>query len=112
VAARDGDEAFFQELLAALPKTQDQQQRSLIFGTLGSFRDPQIAREAMDLVVKPDMDLRESAAMLFGPMSTPSLRRLPFDFVKTNYDAIVAKIPAGSTFGMGAHSATKNRPAK
>jgi alanyl aminopeptidase len=102
VAARKGDEAFFKELLAALPNTQDQQQRSLIFGALGSFRDPQIAREAMDLMLKPDMDLRESGSILFGPMNTPSLRRLPFDFVKANYDGIAAKIPTGSTFGLGA----------
>jgi len=32
-------------------------------------------------------------------MSTPAIRALPFEFVKKNYDAIVARIPSGSTFG-------------
>ena len=99
VAARTGDEAFFKQLQAALPGTEDRQQRQLIFGAMGSFRNPEIARAAMELVLKPDMDLRESVGLLFGPMSTPAIRALPFEFVKKNYDAIVARIPSGSTFG-------------
>jgi alanyl aminopeptidase len=99
VAARNGDEAFFKQLQAALPGTEDRQQRGLIFGAMGSFRNPEIARAAMELVLKPDMDLRESVGLLFGPMSTRAIRALPFEFVKKNYEAIVARIPSGSTFG-------------
>jgi hypothetical protein len=55
----------------------------------------------MELVLKPDADLRESAGLLFGPLSTPDTRALPFEFVKKNYDAIVAKLTSGSTFGFG-----------
>jgi cytosol alanyl aminopeptidase len=53
----------------------------------------------MELVLKPDTDLRETATLLSGPISTPAIRALPFEFVKKNYDAIVARIPSGSTFG-------------
>jgi len=101
VSARTGDEAFFKQLVAALPATQDRHQRELIFGALGSFRDPQIAGAAMHLILKPEFDLRESIPLLFGPLSTPELRRLPFEFTMKNYEAIVAKIPTGSTFGFG-----------
>jgi alanyl aminopeptidase len=69
---------------------------------LGQFRDPAIARDAMDLVLKPDYDLRESVGLLLGPLSAAATRALPFEFVKKNYDAIAARIPAGSTFGLGA----------
>jgi alanyl aminopeptidase len=102
VAARTGGRAFFEQLLAALPGTQDRQQRDFIFGALGQFRDPAIARDAMDLVLKPDYDLRESVGLLLGPLSAAATRALPFEFVKKNYDAIAARIPAGSTFGLGA----------
>ena len=101
VAARTGDEAFFKQLSAALSRTEDQHQRDLILGAMGSFSDPRIARGAMELVLKPEFDLREANALLFGPMGVPETRPLPFEFVKANYDAIVAKIPAGSTFGFG-----------
>jgi hypothetical protein len=39
---------------------------------------------------------------MLGPGGVPEVRSLPFEFVKANYDAITAKIPAGSTFGIGA----------
>jgi cytosol alanyl aminopeptidase len=101
VAARTGDETFFKQLSAALAGTEDRHQRDLILGAMGSFTDPHIARGAMDLALKPDSDLRESATLLFGPMGVPETRSLPFEFVQANYDALVAKIPAGSTFGFG-----------
>jgi len=101
VAARNGDEAFFKELLAALPGTQDRQQRDLIFSALGSFRDPQIARASMELALKPDFDPRESLSLLFGSSAAEQTRKLPLEFVEKNYDAIVARIPSGSTFGTG-----------
>ncbi|HUE04955.1 MAG TPA: M1 family metallopeptidase [Bryobacteraceae bacterium] len=100
-AARSGDEAFFKQLQAELPHTQDRHQRELILSAMGSFSDPQIARAAMELALKPDIDLRESAAFFFGPLGAPETRDLPFEFVKTHYEAIAARIPAGSTFGFG-----------
>ena len=101
VSAQTGDEAFFKLLLAALPGTQDRQQRDNIFRALGSFYDPHIAGASMELLLKPDFDFRESLPLLFGPASNPDLRRMPFDFTRKNYDALVAKIPPGSTFSFG-----------
>ena len=100
-AARTGDEAFFKQLLAELSRTEDRQQRGLILGAMGSFSDPHIARAALELVLKPDFDLREANALFLGPAGVPETRFLPFEFVKANYEAIVAKVPAGSTFGLG-----------
>ena len=53
----------------------------------------------MELVLKPDFDLREAAGLLSGPGGYPETRYLPSEFVKANVDAIAGKIPAGSTFG-------------
>jgi alanyl aminopeptidase len=101
VAARTGDETFYKQLLAGLARTQDRHQRDLILRAMGSFSDPRIARASMELVLKPDFDLREAAGLLLGPGHYPETRYLPFEFVKANFDAIAAKIPAGSTFGFG-----------
>lgn len=102
VAARTGDETFYKQLFAALSRTEDRHQRDLILSAMGSFSDPRIARAAMELVLKPDFDLREASSLMLGPGGVPEVRSLPFEFVKANYDAITAKIPAGSTFGIGA----------
>jgi alanyl aminopeptidase len=101
VAARNGDEAFFQQLQAALPATKDRRQRQIILGAMGSFRDPAVARSAMELLLKPDFDLREATGLIFGALAAPDTRALPFEFVKKNYDALAARIPAGSVFGFG-----------
>jgi len=101
VAARTGDEAFFKQLLAELPRTKDERQRELVLSAMGSFSDPRIARAALELTLKPDFDLREANALFRGPAGVPETRYVPFEFVKANYDAIAAKIPAGSTFGVG-----------
>ena len=101
VAARNGDEALYKQLVDALPATQDRQQRGYLFGALGSFRDPRIARQAMDLILKPDFDLREALGLLGGPLDTIETRELPFEFVQKNYEELVAKVPTGSTFGFG-----------
>jgi alanyl aminopeptidase len=101
VAARTGDEAFFKQLNASLAHTEDRHQRDLILGAMGSSSDPRVARDIMQLALKPDFDLRESANLIFGPTGVPETRELPFEFVKTNYDALVGRIPAGSTFGFG-----------
>ncbi len=101
VSARTGDQAFFKQLVAALPATQDRQQRGLIFGALGSFRDPAIAEAAIGLMLKPEFDLRESMfPLLFSRLSPPETPRLPFNFIQKNYDAIAARIPTGA-FGIG-----------
>ena len=96
-----GDEAFFKRLHAALPETKDRQQRQIILGAMGAFRDPAIARSAMELLLKPEFDLREATGLIFGALADPDTRALPFEFVKKNYDALVARIPAGFVFGFG-----------
>ena len=55
----------------------------------------------MQLALKPEFDIREANALLFGPLGVPETRALPFEFVKANYDAVVAKIPVGTAFGFG-----------
>ncbi len=102
VAARTGDQKFFKQLEDALKTTRDRNQREHILGALGSFRDPAIARAALDLIVTPEVDMREAAALLFGPLSAPETQELPFEFVRKNFDAIVKKIPAEDIFSLGA----------
>jgi alanyl aminopeptidase len=54
------------------------------------------------MILQPDFDLREANSLLLGPAGLPATRDLPFAFVKDHYDAIADKVPAGSTFGLGA----------
>ncbi len=94
VAARDGDRALFDQFHAAAKNEKDRRARRALIGSLGLFRDPGIANSALALTLTGEFDAREGfAALLFGPEAYPETRRLPFEFVKKNIDAILSKLP-------------------
>ncbi len=93
-AAEFGDQALFDRLLAAVRAEKDRRVRSVLFEALGSFRDPKIAGEAMALLTTGEFDARESFfALLFGPLSYPETRDLPFEFMRKNIDSLAAHVP-------------------
>jgi len=93
VAAMAGDRSFFDALVAALESERDHQSRQAIFGALGSFENPELARAAMQLFLTGQYDARESFyTLLFGPLKYRGTQTLPFEFVKANLDAIVARL--------------------
>jgi alanyl aminopeptidase len=101
-AAQFGDRALFDTMTAELKKTTDRQQRARILGAMGSFRDPSIARAGMEMLIHSDIDIRESLALLIGPMGQPETEKLPFEFVKANYDELLKHLPSGGGFDAGA----------
>ena len=101
-AAQFGDRALFDTMAAELHKTTDRQQRGRLLGALGSFRDPAIARAALDMVIHSDIDIRESIALLFGPLDQPETGNLPFEFIKSNYDELLKRLPTGAGMDAGA----------
>jgi cytosol alanyl aminopeptidase len=101
-AARSGDRALFDAMLAEVKKVQDRHQRQTLIAALGNFRDKQIAQSAMNLVLQPDMDARETLSVLLGPLSNRETERLPFEFVRSHYDELVKRLPSGGGFDAGA----------
>jgi aminopeptidase N len=102
-AAFSGNHAFFDGLLRELKKTADRPIRASILAALGSFRDPTLARAALALLVESDLDARESFyPLLMGPMSTPETQKLPLEFLKSNYDSLLERLPSGGGFEAGA----------
>jgi alanyl aminopeptidase len=103
VAAQNGDQAFFDRLLAAAKATADQRDKMRLMRALGSFHDPAIAREALNLTLSRDFDPRLSMWLLFAPLGYPATRDMPFEFVKENFDAIVKWLPRGMESDAGAY---------
>ena len=101
-AAQFGDRALFDTMTAELAKTTDRQQRGRILGAMSSFRDPAIAQAAMDMVIHSAIDPRESLSLLVGPLGTQETQKLPFEFVKANYDELLKHLPSGGGFDAGA----------
>ena len=91
VAAHHADSGFFDTLLRELKKTEDRRQRGAIICALGSFQDPKLVAAALDLVIHSDIDTRETAALLYSGINDRATERMPFEFVKTNFDAILKR---------------------
>jgi cytosol alanyl aminopeptidase len=102
-AALSGNRTFFDALVGELKKTTDRQIRMSIVEALGSFRNPALVQAALQLLLQPDVDPRETFnPLLMIPLSYPETEKLPLEFIRTNYDRLVARLPSGGGFEAGA----------
>ena len=85
---------LFNSLRTAAIQERDHHVREVLLDALGSFRNPELARASLDLLLSKDFDLRESFyPLLFGPLSYVDTRDVPFEFVKQHLDALLKRLP-------------------
>jgi cytosol alanyl aminopeptidase len=92
-AARHGDRSLFDRLRGQAKKETDETPRGSLLFAMGSFSDPAITRVALPIIVTDEFDNRESLAILTGAVASSQTRDVAYDFVKQNWDALVAKLP-------------------
>jgi cytosol alanyl aminopeptidase len=92
-AARGGDVALWDKLRAEAKKTQDRKERNQLLGAMSAFKDPKIVEKNLEVVMSDEFDPRESVTLLFGAASDSKTRQRAYDFAKTNFDRIVARMP-------------------
>jgi hypothetical protein len=54
------------------------------------------------LVIHSDIDTRETTGLLHSGMGDPATERMPFAFVKANFDEILKRAPSGGGSDFGA----------
>ena len=96
-AALYGDQALFDRYHDAAKAAKDRRDRQRFLGALSSFRDPEIARKAIGLVLTDEFDIRDSLRVLQGAQRNRENRRMIYDFVKQNYDVLEARLPKQSS---------------
>jgi alanyl aminopeptidase len=94
LAALDGDRALFDRFLAEAGKNADRRDRRRILGAVGSFRDPALAKAALELTLGDEFDIRESSRILATVLDDPATRELGWDFVKKHFDALAGRMPS------------------
>jgi alanyl aminopeptidase len=95
-AARHGDRDLFDRMRAAAKKETEENFRGNLLFSLASFQDPEILKAALPIVLSDDFDSRESVDMLFAPARWRQTRDFAYDFVKQNWDLLIAKLPTDS----------------
>ena len=105
IAADTGDAELHAALLAAAKTEVDRADRGRIINALSGYRDPEVVKSHLSVALDKDLDAREGMGVLWGAAFDYRTRALAFDFLKTNWDAIVARLPedsAGNLVWMGA----------
>ncbi|MBV9771111.1 MAG: M1 family metallopeptidase, partial [Bryobacterales bacterium] len=94
VAAQFGNRDLFNLLRTAAIQEHDHRVREMLLEALGSFRDPELAKASLDLLLSNEFDLREDFyPLLFGPLAYVDTRDVPFEFVKQHLDALLKRLP-------------------
>ena len=93
-AALNGDRAYFERLVAALRKSMDPRDRTLLVLAISSFRDPDIAKAALQLMLDANLDIRDTAVLLYQFNDDPETEGVAWPFLMANYDALLARLPS------------------
>ena len=92
-AAIHGDRSLFDRMRAAARQEKDEQIQGDLLFAMGSFRDPEIVKAAMPIVLTDEFDSRQSLNIPFGVAQSLQTRDLVFEFTRQNWDALIAKLP-------------------
>lgn len=95
-AARSGGQDVFDSLLRAVKESKNPHERQILLGALGSFRDPRIIEQSLALVLDPALDTRETFGLFFGPLGDRQTEKIPLEFLKAHYDAVVGRFPSSA----------------
>jgi cytosol alanyl aminopeptidase len=101
-AAFYGDKTLFNRYLSEFGKTQDKQIRQSLLSAMTMFRDPAAIEAGMNALLTGDVPFIEGAGLMFSGQQQAATRGLALQFLKSHWDAVVAKMPTGGGFDFGA----------
>jgi alanyl aminopeptidase len=100
VAAQHGDRALFDAMHAKARAERDRHARELLLEAMGTFRDPSIARTAMQIALSDEFPAREAIVLVYGATHWEPTRAPAYDFVREHFGELVGKLPARETPGL------------
>jgi alanyl aminopeptidase len=94
VAAHRGDRALFDRIRTEIPKETDQHRREQLITALGGFPDPALVRQALDLTLTDEIDVRDAFGMMRRAFTDPRTRDASWAWLGSNIDRLADKLPA------------------
>ena len=92
-AALGGDAGLYADLQTALLASSDRPERQDLLQALGHFRDPALAERARQLLLNPQLDIREARGPLMRAQAADTATRLDLlRFVQTRHAALVQRL--------------------
>jgi hypothetical protein len=91
-AAARGDEARFDRMLAAARAARDRAERQRILGALGAVRAPALVTRALALVAGTELDLRDTAGILYRALGRRATRAQAIAFLTEHLDGLLGRM--------------------
>ncbi|MDO8756932.1 MAG: ERAP1-like C-terminal domain-containing protein, partial [Elusimicrobiota bacterium] len=102
-AARRNDAALFAEFRSRLAAPKTPEQKSLMLRALAEFTNPSLHDMYLDMTLSSEIRAQDAWMPYIWMLSNPDTRERTWNFVKTNWKALSAKLgPRGATRVVGA----------
>jgi aminopeptidase N/puromycin-sensitive aminopeptidase len=88
VAAVNGDQAFYDKVMAALKNPKSPEEYYMYLFTLGRFGDPALLQRTLDYAVSPDVRSQDALGLIARVMDNPAGQKLAWDFILAHWDAV------------------------
>ena len=100
VAGEEGDAALWEAVHAQLAHTDDAMLRTRLVGLLAAANTPELRAKARDLAFDPAIRTTEALIPLREQLRRPETREEAWQWLKTNFDTITARLPRGVFLGV------------
>jgi aminopeptidase N len=106
IAARNGNEALFQQYAAALEKLQSPEQYYNVGGALAEFRDPKVLEKVLELSVSDKIRNQDAPHLIAATLTNPFGQKTAWAWVKAHWPEVEKKTTMAS--GQTIVNATRN----
>ncbi|WP_239576873.1 M1 family metallopeptidase [Archangium primigenium] len=93
LASAHGDAALHTKLMTALRAEKERGRRQQLIWALGFFRDPNLVKKNLALLLEPDVDPRELTILLMMSGNQSRHPEVAEAFTQAHYDALAARLP-------------------
>ena len=88
LAAINGDEAFYNKLMAALKATKSPEEYYAYFYTLPQFENPQLLERTLQFAISPDVRSQDALGLISSVLANREGEKLAWDFVRQHWSEI------------------------
>jgi aminopeptidase N len=88
IAASNGDQAFYDRVLAAVKNAKSPEDYYIYLFTLPEFTDPKLVQHTLDYAISPDVRSQDALGMVSSVLASPEGQKQAWDFVLAHWDAV------------------------
>lgn len=88
VAAFNGDQAFYDKLIAALKTAKSPEQYYMYLFALPRFSDPQLLERTLNFAVSPEVRSQDALEVISAVMGNPAGEKLAWDFIQSRWSDV------------------------